>query len=253
MRNIVSAFAFASLALVLTATPAFAEEVEGTSVATTAVAADDAPTSVVGEDAEPTESSDSEGSISGGVTLVNQYGFSDLFVQTEGPTVQGWISVPVAGGCSLELFASHGLETRVGRELDIGGACAFNVSENVEVNLSASRYILGGATDITTLEGQVKVGPVDAVVTQYVVDGNEPDATKFELGFTIEPTDRLSLRFVGVYEHGFGLPDIVVGGVEARYALGGNFALTANAYAPISRRAGDPREAQVFLGISFDF
>lgn len=237
------------LALSLTAAPAYAEEVATEAAISTEAEAPEASAS--GAEEPVAEEDDS---ISGGIAVVDKYGFSDLFVQTDGPTAQAWLSIPVGfGGCSVELFASHGLDTRTGREVDIGGACAFNVAEDVEVSLTASRYILGGATDITMLEGKVTVGQFDAALIHYVVDGAEENATKFELGYTLGVTDRFSLRAVGVYETGFDLPDIVVGGVEARYALGGGFALTANAYAPLHRGAGDPRSAQVFLGVSFDF
>lgn len=195
--------------------------------------------------------------ISGGGAVDSQYIFSDLHVQNDKPTAKLWASIDTAGiglkGCSVDLFGAHGLTSKVGREIDIGGSCHFDLSKDVKADVSVSRYILGGATDITTLKGKVSYGPADITVTQYIVDGAEPDATKVELGYTKTVTETLSLRGVLVYEHGFGLHDIVVGGMECNLKVAPNFYLTGAVYAPVSKHKKDYRETQASVGTTFTF
>lgn len=202
-------------------------------------------------------SEEDEPVVSGGGTVVSKYAFSDLFVQTNSPTAQVWASLDTRiigiNGCSVDLFASRGITTKVGREVDVGASCRFDVAENVNVELSGSRYILGGATDITTLVAKVSHGPVDASVTQYLVDGPEQDATKFEIGYTIEPVENWSLRAVAAYETGFELPDIVTAGAEISYRLNDALSLTFAGYVPLHRGAGDPRSAVATVGVQFSF
>jgi hypothetical protein len=212
--------------------------------------------SCAAEVVEPVTEED-ESPISVGGTVVSQYTFSDLYVQIDSPTVQGWASVDTGvigiDGCSVDFFAAHGLTTTAAREVDLGASCRFDLSESVTAEVSASRYVLWGMTDIITLEGRLTSGAADVLVTQYIVDGAESDATKVEVGYTVAPTTELSVRGVLVYEHGFGLSDIYVGGAEASYAVSDHWSLTAAGYAPIYRAAGDPRSAQVVVGVMFNY
>lgn len=260
-----SIFSIPLLAVAVTATPALASDkstdpvsgfnladVPGSEVVLPTNTKAELPSPIFGMATEEVSSP-----VSFGGTVVSKYIFSDLYVQTDSPTAQVWASVDtnIIGikGCSVDLFASHGFTTTVGREFDVGASCRFDLAKDVNVELSASRYILGGASDITTLVAKVSHGPVAASVTQYIVDGSEPDATKVELGLTVEPAKRLSLRGVFTYEHGFGLPDIYVGGVEANYAVTDHWALTFSGYAPLHLAAGDPRSSEVAVGVQFNF
>jgi hypothetical protein len=131
--------------------------------------------------------------------------------------------------------------------------CRFDVATDVQVEVSALRYVLGGMTDISTFEGKVVYGAGDLTVTQYIVDGAEVDATKVEVGYTIEPAKKLSVRGVLVYENGFGLPDIYVGGAEASYELDDHWSLTLAGYAPIHRDVGDTRSFEAVFGLMFNY
>ncbi len=266
MRN--SIFSIPFLVTALAASPALADEaadsvtgfdlanVPGSSVSLLERTKVELPSPSFGALKEETVT-EKKSPISFGGTVVSKYIFSDLYVQTDSPTAQMWASVDThiigLDGCSLDLFAAHGLKTKVGREVDVGASCRFDIAKDVNVELSGSRYILGGATDIITLVAKVSHGPVDGSVTQYVVDGNEPDATKVEVGYEVEPVKNLSLRGVLAYEHGFGLADIYVGGVEASYAIDNHWSFTVSGYAPIYRSAGDPRSSEVAVGVQFNF
>ena len=193
--------------------------------------------------------------ITGGAALDSKYVFSDLYVQTNSPTAKVYAAVNLRdlglSNCTADFFAAHGLTTKVGREVDLGASCSFLLAEGIEASLGISRYVLGGLTDITTLQGTLKAGAFDVGLTEYVVDGGEDDAAKIEVGYTLTPTKALTLRPLVVYEHGFGLPDLLAAGAEASYALTDRFSLTAAAYTPIS--GAGPRKTQAVVGVSFSF
>ncbi len=215
------------------------------------------PQPKIGEkDDEPTEEgADTDPLITGGAAIDSKYVFSDLYVQTDSPTAKVYASVSLRDlglkACTADFFAAHGIKKKVGREFDFGASCGIPLADGIEASLGVSRYVLGGLTDITTLEGTVKVGAFDVVVDQYVVDGAEADATKVEVGYTLTPIKALSLRMLGVYENGFGLPDLFAAGVEASYSLTKRLSLTGAIYAPIS--GAGPRKTQAVAGISFNF
>lgn len=195
--------------------------------------------------------------ISLGGSLDSKYVFSDLYVQIDEPTAKVWANIDTRRigikGCSIDLFLAHGVATDKHYEGDIGASCRFDLNKDVKVELSASRYMLAGLSDITTLEGKVSHGPIDLRVTEYLVADGEPDATKVEFGYTVEPVKKLTIRGVLTFEHGFGLHDIYVGGAEANYALTEHLSLTLSGYAPLHKIDDDPRKAQVTAGITVHF
>lgn len=193
--------------------------------------------------------------ISGGASLDSKYVFSDNYVQINSPTAKVYASVSLRDlgldSCTADFFAAHGLKTKAGREFDFGASCGIPLADGIEATLGISRYVLGGLTDITTLEGTVKAGAIDLGLTQYVVDGAEADATKVEVGYTLPKVKDVSVRVLGVYENGFGLPNLLAAGVEASYALTKRLSLTGAVYTPIS--GAGPRKTQAVAGVSFSF
>lgn len=191
--------------------------------------------------------------VTGGVTVKNIYVFSDLYVQTDAPVVQGWASLNVSDKCSLDVFASHGLDTSVGREVDIGASCRFDIAKDVHASVTASRYLLGGSPDIMYLQATVAYGPVDLAVEHYIVDGPNQPATRVKVAYTIKPAKKLSVRALVAYEHGFDLPDILVGGAEASYAITDHVSFDAVVYAKLHEGAGGTRNTRGVVGLTYNF
>ena len=191
--------------------------------------------------------------VTGGVTVKNIYIFSDLYVQTDAPVVQGWVSLNVSDTCSLDVFASHGVSTPVGREVDVGASCRFDIAKDLHASVTASRYLLGGSPDIIYLQATVAYGPVDFSVNHYVVDGPNQPATRVEVGYTMKPNKKLSVRGLVAYEHGFDLPDILVGGVEASYAITESLSFDGVVYAKLHEGAGGTRNTRGVVGLTYNF
>lgn len=200
------------------------------------------------------QESESKRSLTFSGTVLSKYVFSALFVATDEPVLQMSASYDLTKACSADVFGSHGFATSIGREVDLGFSCRFDVTDTVKTEFTASRYIFfGDANDITAIEGKVTFGAVDVTASSYIVDGSAEDAQRIELGYTTQPVEKLSLRALVLYEQGFDTYDIVVGGIEASYPLNEQWSLSISGYAPISKDRSDTREAQFVVGLSFKF
>ena len=217
-------------------------------VAVALAAAANAQAQVVVTDPVPTASP----MFSGGLAVKSQYVLGDLLVGTDKPVVQGWASFKLGEQCSLEVWGSHGFSTQAGAELDGGGKCHAKIGDKTEVELSVLRYVLHGTSDMTDVTTMLRHGPLDVKVSRYLWDNN-PDATQFEVGYTLEPSEHISVRGLVTYETGFGLPDIVVGGAEVSYALTKRLSLIGAIYAPLYQGSGYQRSTQAVLGLEFNF
>lgn len=187
--------------------------------------------------------------ISGEISLRNQYVDRDLFVQNNKPTVQGGVYLDIDDHCSLDAWGAGG---KTGSELDLGASCRFDLSEKTQLEVWAYRDFLQGFDDITETMVKVRHGGFDISVTQYFWDKN-PDATRTEIGYTIEPMQKLEVRPAAVYQTGFGESDIVVGALDITYALNDNVSLSASIFSPLHKGAGDSRKSQVSVGINYTF
>lgn len=195
--------------------------------------------------------------ITGGISINRRYGFSDRYIQINSPTAKAYASVSLRDiglpNITLDAFGAHGLKNKRNRELDLGGTLHdIPLGQAVTAELSVSQYFLANLHDITTVVGKVSSGAVDASVTHYMVH-REPDATKVEVGYTRTLTQSLTLRPLVVFEHGFGLSDEFVGGLETSFALGHGFSLTGAVYTALYEKHGDPRGTVWDFGISFNF
>jgi hypothetical protein len=189
--------------------------------------------------------------VTGGAAIKTQYVLSDLVVATDEPVVQAWALLRLGEHCSANGWGSHGLSTRAGAELDLGASCKLTIGPESEVEAVVNRYVLHGIPDITEFTLKFKQGSFDASMSRYLWDSN-PDATQVEVGYTLTPTDRLSVRALVTYETGFGMSDIVVGGAEVNYALSERVSLIGAVYTPIHRGVGDTRNTEAVFGLEFN-
>lgn len=189
--------------------------------------------------------------VSGDIQAISSYIDDDGFDYSDGPAVQGTLTINLGEHCSIDLWGSKTLSNNLGDELDAGASCRFNLDEKTEIEVAASQYFLAGA-DMTVVEGTVTRGPVDLTVSHYFYHEGNADATRIQVGVSHE-IDKFDLRAYATYETGFDLPDIATAGLSAEYKLTNRFSLTGNAIVPFSRESGDPRSAQVTAGIKMTF
>lgn len=198
----------------------------------------------------------SEMEVEGGLSLWNQNVLDDLFVQTpqsDGPVVQGWLSVPIPeSACALEFFGSHGVQSSHGAEIDLGAKCTAELGDKTTANVVVSRYLLHGMRDMTELAFGLNHGNFDVAVTRYFWD-RHPDATQVQAGYKIPATQQLSARLSATYERGFGEPDILVGGVGAVYQVRDNFSLNGTLRVPLYSGPGDHRDTRFMFGAEYIF
>lgn len=185
--------------------------------------------------------------VSGEVGIYSQYLDDDLLPLTPDPVVQAGVSVDISQHCSADAWVNLGINTRVGRELDLGASCRFDIDET-QIEVVASRYLLQAESDITELSVSATQGSADVTVSYYAWD-DHPDAVRVTVGYTIEATDKLLLRPAAVYQTGFGDSDVIGAGLYANYRLTDNLEVVGMALAPIK---GD-RHPQVSLGLKFSF
>lgn len=185
--------------------------------------------------------------LSGDIGVFNKYLDDDLLPLTNQPVAQANVSLDLGKGFSINSFATHGLSTSRGGEVDLGGSYDFTVGE-FEFNIAADRYFLRKLSDMTAVSASVEYSGVDITVSHYIWNQN-PDATRIVAGYTVEASENLSLRPMVTYQTGFGERDVAGGGMSVSYAFTENLALTAKALTPIK---GD-RDTQASVGLQFSF
>jgi hypothetical protein len=187
-------------------------------------------------------------SISGELSLHRQYLDDDLAVYTNEPVVQAGLYLDVSEQCSLDAWGSHGLATSEGAEFDLGASCRFTLSPETEVEVVALRSFLHGVEDITELTVGVTHGALGITVSHYLWDNN-PDATRITVGYTVEASEKLSLRPQLVYQTGFGEADVAGGGLTASYKLTDQLSLVGTVLTPFTGE----RNTEANIGISYTF
>lgn len=191
-------------------------------------------------------------SVSGEVGIHSNYLDDDLFVYTNEPNVQAAVFYDFSDHCSLDVWGTHGLATSTGSEIDVGASCRISLAKDTEVEVIAYRDFLTGDDDMTEVSVGVTHGPVNVTVTQFIWDNN-PDATRVVASYTLEPSEKLSLKPMLAYETGFGEADILAGGLKATYALSDQFSLVGQVLTPIKKDGADERTTEVSVGIKFTF
>lgn len=186
--------------------------------------------------------------VSGEIGFHSSYLDDDLLPLSPDPVVQAGLYIDITDNCSLDAWGNKNLKSGEGDEFDLGGSCRFNLSDETEVEVTANRYFLRGFSDMTALSAGVTHGPVDVTVTQYLWDNN-PDATRVTVGYTVEATEKLSLRPSLVYQTGFGERDVAGGGMTATYALTDKLSLVGTVLTPFT---GD-RNTEASIGLNFTF
>jgi hypothetical protein len=187
---------------------------------------------------------------SGDVSINSQYVDRDLFVLTDVPVVQASLNAKISDGCQLEAWGTQAFSKEMGGELDLGGSCSFDLG-SLKATVSAKQLLLHDSGDITELTVTLTKGPVDLTVGRYIWENQ--DATRIELGYTIEPVKKVTLRPAVVYETGFDAPDIVVGSLDLSYALNDKLSLTASVLTPLHKGADDERKTLFSFSITQSF
>jgi hypothetical protein len=196
------------------------------------------------------------------VSLVSSYitdeGFNLSGSETEdriAPAVQGSLSREINEHCSADIWGSKTLASKVGDELDVGVSCRFEINDDVEVEASAEHWFLAGddinAFSISASKKVAGAGKIDVGVEHYL--WKQQDGTRVQVGFSPTVIESFDLRFVGTYETGLGLPDIVTMGATAQLHLDDRWSIGVQAVLPVHRVAGDPRNWQVATGVTFRF
>ena len=188
------------------------------------------------------------GTISGQAALVNRNVLDDMFVQSNQPTVKASAAIDLSSiglkNCTIDPYVAIGVRTSNGNEFDGGGSCRFNLNERIRTEVSVSHYFLKGESGMTAVIGTVTAGPVDLSVTGYIVDDGLPDAIKLTAGYSITPIKLLTVRGFITYEHGFGVSDVVVGGIQTDYKVANNLFLTGALYTPFHQEDDNGLKAQ---------
>ena len=109
----------------------------------------------------------SAGPLSGGVDFKSQYVLADLYVQTDGLVLQPYAELAIRdSGCAVGVWASVGLETKVGNEVDLTASCKVEISNQTTVTGLVSRYLLFyGVPDMTEISILVVHGSVDVTAS----------------------------------------------------------------------------------------
>ena len=175
-----------------------------------------------------------------------------MFVYTNRPTVQGALYLDIDKHCAIDTWLNHGVSSKEGVELDVGASCTFSLTDKTEVEMYAYRDFLYGTSDVTEVSMKITHGAINVSVIQFFWDNN-PDATRFEVGYTLKPTEKLSVHPAIVYETGFGEADIIVGTVDIKYAITEKWSIVGSIFTPLYKGARDSRTTQAFVGLSFAF
>ena len=189
--------------------------------------------------------------VSGTVCLYSRYLDYDLFVLTSQPVVQAVVYAEVAEACSLMAWGSHGLSTRVGGELDVGGFCGMDIG-GTHVTATALRAFTRGSRDTSIASLRLDSAGFDLTVEQYIWDAN-PDGTRVYTGYTFKAVEALTLHPMMIYETGLGVPDILVAGADAAVELGGDVSLFGMALVPVAKANDDDRKARAQVGLRYAF
>jgi hypothetical protein len=190
--------------------------------------------------------------MSGGIDLKNRYVLGDLFVPTAGPVVQPYASVELGDtGCELGAWASFGLDTKEGNEIDLTASCEFNLAKDTTGKVLVARYLLlNGVADMN--EGTVGIthGPVDLSATYY--QWKHEDGFRVDAGYSTK-IEKIDVRGGLLYETGLDAPDILVGSLSASYPLSENLSLSAEGYIPLVKANNDNRKGQIVFGLTYSF
>ena len=190
--------------------------------------------------------------ITGGIDLKSGYVLDDALVSTDGPVLQGFISVNVTDKCSLDAWGSKGLDRTVGDEIDLGASCRFDLGQDFKAEVVVSRYLLlGGVPDMTEVTVGLSKGPVDLSVGHYFWSGGLQSATRVQFGYNTELAAKLSARAEVTYETGFDLKDTIVLGADLKYAITDKLSLGVTGYAPVIKSGGNDYKVVASLSMSF--
>lgn len=197
--------------------------------------------------------------LSGGVDLKSRYVFDDLYVATPGPVLQGWLSLDVGEiapnvNCALGTFGSVGLDSSLGREVDLSANCRYQATEQTAVTVELAHYELfdPGVPELNVASVTVSHQGF-AVEASYIQWGGG-----FEDGWSLDASYAGSVSGFDIeagvlYESGITLPDIMVARLSVSHRLVGPLSANVTGYVPLHRGAGETRTAQVVFGLSYSF
>lgn len=186
------------------------------------------------------------GGLRADIGVYNRYVDLDLLVLTPEPVVQGGVYLDIGKACSLMAWGSHGIATKRGRELDLGGSCSVRAG-NVRLTGGLLRSFISGS-DVTGLVAGAGSGRFDLTVKHYLWDGH-PSGTRAYATWLWLLGPHASLRPTVAFETGFALPDIVAAGFSGEVSATRNLALTALVLAPIHSGPGFVRHGQAMVGV----
>lgn len=191
------------------------------------------------------------GPLSGDVGVYSRFLDYDLFPLTDEPVVQAALYYGVSKECEALVWGSHGLETAVGGELDLGLYCSLEFGD-VTATVGGLRSFLRQTPDATTLSVGLTYAGFDITAEHYPLPTQE-DGTRIYGGYAAKPFSTLSLYPMLVWETGLGVPDIFAGGVRAELELAGSSSLFALALVPLARAEDDGRSSELALGLRYRF
>ncbi|MEY2665301.1 MAG: hypothetical protein RLZZ480_406 [Candidatus Parcubacteria bacterium] len=249
------------LGLVLMTVPSLAHATEAemaSTVQTEQATSEEAATIVVKDDecnpalANCPGLEDDESPLSGGVDVLSDYMLADAIRPTQGWVIQPYASLDLGSGLSVNAWASKGLETDVGDEVDLGFTYERPLGGGVTGRLVVNHYLLlGGVPDMQEITLGVEKDGFDLSASYYPWAGGLQDGFRVTAKYNFSVTSKLSASIGAVYETGMEADDTFVPQASMAYDLGRGFSAKLNAYFP--HRKDGVHERRVTFGIGWGF
>lgn len=194
--------------------------------------------------------------LSGEVAVRSRYVDDELSVYTPSAVVQPELTLThEPSGCYADVWASVGLKTSQGNEVEYSLGCERSVAEDVTINASVAYYDLFEEGTLETVSAGVSYKEWSLQGYYYIPnDGSEAEGLRIVGSYTQE-WEKFFLKGYGVYDTGpyNDVPTIWVVGLQGEYKLASSLSLSASAQVPVIKKDSDPREAQFVASLIWRF
>mgnify|MGYP001557821626 FL=1 len=193
-----------------------------------------------------TDPSTSNFDLSGGMDVYDKYLFDDLYIANEGVVAQPTVRVTHSSGVYLDGWASIGLESDDGNEFD--GTIGYKKGP-VEVLVA---YFAIPGPDLIATKAILTIGNLGLHAEHYTY--KPENGWRVSADYNVQVTEKFSVQPTILYEHGIGLPDIVIGGVNLSYDMSDRLSVNFAGLVALDQAKNDPRRGAEFsIGLGYHF
>ena len=184
--------------------------------------------------------------VSGGVEVYDKYLFDDLYVANKGVVIQPMARVTHSSGVYVDGWASVGLESDDGNEFD--GTVGYKKGP-VEVLVA---YFAIPGPDLIATKAILTIGNLGLHAEHYTY--KPENGWRVSADYNVQVTEKFSVQPTILYEHGIGLPDIVIGGVNLSYDMSDRLSVNFAGLVALDQAKNDPRRGAEFsIGLGYHF